>query len=104
MEGVGKEHIGFDVLLGYRITESFRKGGTVGCTAHSSFRQRGVVVVLGVSILDMGIEFSLMADEVFSSAQKITSCSHVSWIDIGYREHTTSEHGSDLFRIDEVVL
>jgi len=56
----------------------------------------GFDVLLGFGMLDMGKQLSLMADEVFSSAQKVAGCSHFSWIHIRYKKHTASEQGGDL--------
>jgi len=61
-------------------------------------------VILASGVLDMGIELGPFSHEMVSSSEQISGCPHLSWIDIGLREHPPSEQGGDLMGVDLIVF
>ncbi len=94
--------IDFNAFLHGRIGKTFSDPVAIGFIGNLFTDRRQVILAVG--ILHVRQEFPAFACQVHASAQQITGCAHLGGVDIGLREHTTTQKHRNFMRVDFVVF
>jgi len=92
MEGICEKQVGFYCFSRTIIGKLFGQSVTVGTAFHLPGLKYSIKIILSICVLDMGKQFCLMSDEIFTSSEKISGSTHFFRINVRDWKHAASEH------------